>query len=328
MPLTPTRRTLLWAASLLACLAATPSHAQPAPYPNRPIKVIFGFAAGGGTDAVVRAISARLSDNLGVPVIVDNRPGANANIAGEAVAKAPADGYTLLYNTSSIAISPALYAHLGYDVMKDLVPVALTASIPLVLVASPNAPFSNMKEFTAYLKAHPGQLSFGSSGAGNITHLAAAQILNATGTQAVHVPYKSEAPALTDLLGGHIQFYAGNANAIIPHVKEKKLKGLAVTSLKRIDSIPEVPTLSETVKPGMELGAWSGFMAPAHTPPEIVARLAAALDKSLQDPDLRAKIASTDAEIRWMPPAQYGVFLGEEIRRWGTTVKAAGLKPE
>ena len=327
-PLQHARRALMLAAlPLLAGGLAAPAAAQQA-WPNKPIKVIFGFAAGGGTDAVVRAICAKLSEALNVPVIVDNRPGANANIAGEAVAKAAGDGYTLLYNTSSIAISPALYLHLPYDAMKDLVPIGLTASIPLVLVASPSAPFSNMKEFVAYLKAHPGQVNYGSSSPGNITHLAAAQILTATGTSAEHVPYKSEAPALTDLLGGHIQFYAGNANAIIPQLKEKKLKGLAVTSLKRIESIPDVPTLAETIKPGMELGAWSGFMAPASTPPEIVAKLANALDKALQDPDLRAKIAATDAEVRWMPPAQYKVFLGEEIKRWGTTVKAAGLKPE
>ncbi len=327
---TPASTRRRFAAQCLAFAAAPalPLAASAEPgFPQRPIRVIFGFAAGGGTDAVVRAISQKLSDALGVPVIVDNRPGANANIAGEAVARAPADGYTLLYNTSSIVISPYLYAQLGYDLNRDLAPLALTASIPLVLVASPNAPFSNVQEFVAYLKANPDKLTYGSSGAGNITHLAAVQVLQATGTRAVHAPYKSEAPALNDLLGGHIDFYVGNANAIIPQVKEKRLKGLAVTSLKRIDSIRDVPTLAETVAPGLDLGAWSGFMTPAHVPADVTARLGGALEKVLQDPALRARIAATDAEIRWAGASQYGEFMQAELRRWGAVVKAAGLKP-
>jgi tripartite-type tricarboxylate transporter receptor subunit TctC len=330
-PRTPDRRHAL-AAGLAAALTLSVAAPRPAlaqaGYPDRPIRVIFGFAAGGGTDAVVRAISASLSANLGVPLIVENKPGANANIAGEQVARAPADGYTLLYNTSSIALSPSLYAHLSYDVTKDLAPIALTANIPLVMVASPQTPVANIKEFVAYLKAHPGKVDYASSGTGNITHLAAAQFVNTVHAQSVHIPYKSEAPVLTDLIGGQVQFYFGNANALIPLVKANKVKGLAVTSGKRLASLPDLPTLSESVAPGMELGAWSGFMAPAGTPPAVIAKLSAALKKSMTDPALIAKIEATGAEVRYTTPDEYRVFMQGEIKRWGEAVRAAGLKPE
>ena len=313
---------------MLPLLAGTPLSSQAqVDFPNRPIRVIFGFAAGGGTDAVVRAICHRVAELLGQSIVVDNRPGANANIAGEAVARAPADGYTLLYNTSSIVLSPHLYARLGYDVGKDLVPLGLTANIPLVLAARANAPFSNMEQFVRYLKDNPGKLTYASSSPGNITHLAAVRVLQESGTEALHAPYKSEAPALSDLLGGHVDFYVGNANALIPLVRDKRLKGLAVTSAQRIASIPDVPTLAETVKPGLEFGAWSGFMAPAKTPADVRARIERALSQAMQDKALSDRIAATDAEPRWMPATAYGEFMKSELARWGSVIQAAGLKP-
>ena len=320
----------LFAALAFAALAlsAAPAALAQDNYPNRPIRIVIGFAAGGGTDSVLRAIAGRLSENLGVPVLVDNRPGANGNIAGQAVAQSQADGYSLLYNTSSLVLSPHLYAKLNYDFARDLTPVALTANIPLVLVTHPAVPVTTVQEFVAYLKANPGKINYASASKGNVTHLATVQLLQAVGAQATHVPYKAEAPAVTDILGGQVQFYFGTANAMIPQIKAKKLRGLVVSSMTRNEAISDVPTLAETILPGVEIGAWSGVMAPAKTPHSIVVKLNAELNKALQDPALRAKIIGTGAEVRGSTVEEYGAFLKSEFERWGQAVKAAGLKPE
>ncbi len=310
----------------LAILAGEASQAQ-APYPNRPIRIVIGFAAGGGTDAVVRTIAGELSHSLGVSVFVDNKPGANGNIAGDIVAKAPADGYTLLYNTSSMVLSPYLYSKLTYNYGAELTPIALTANIPLLLVTPLTVPVNNVKELISYLKANPDK-NYASAGTGNVTHLATIQMLMNTGTQAIHVPYRSEAPALSDLLGGQVQFYLGTANALIPLVKQGRVRPMAVGSLQRMEQIPDVPTFSETILPGVEFGAWSGFMAPAQTPAAIIAKLNVEINKALANPELRAKIVATGAEVRGSTVKQYADFLTSESARWGQAVKAAGVQPE
>jgi tripartite-type tricarboxylate transporter receptor subunit TctC len=313
--------------AVAALFAAPAAHAQDA-YPSKPIRIVIGFAAGGGTDSVLRAIATRLGARLGVNVIVENKPGANGNLAGETVAKAPADGYTLLYNTSSMVLSPHIYAKLNYDYTRELMPVALTANIPLLLATHPSTPVSTVQELVAWLKASPGKANYASAGTGNVTHLATVQLLQSVGAQANHVPYKAEAPALTDLVGGQVDFYLGTANALIPLVSQKRVRGLAVSSLKRIDAVPELPTLAETVLPGIEFGAWSGVMAPAGTPGTIVARLNAELNAVLQEPELRARIIATGAEVRGSTVEQYASFIRSEYERWGQAVKAVGLKPE
>lgn len=316
--------------SLLAAAAAIPAvpvRAE-APYPNRPVRVMIGFAPGGGADAVARIICNAMADDLQQPFVVDNRPGANANIATDLVAKAPNDGYTLLYNTSSLVISPYLYARLPYDLGRDLLPVAQVAAIPLVLVASPRIPAKNVPEFVAYLKSRPGEVNYASSGIGNITHLAAAEILRLTGTTANHVPYRSEAPAINDMLAGQIDFYVGNANTLIPQIGEGRLVALAVTSLQRIPQLPNIPTLDQSVSTGLEMVAWSGFMAPRGTPAAIVEKLAASAQKASGTPALRSRIEETGAQVRWSGPADYGRLIGEELERWGKVVKAAGLQLE
>ena len=301
-------------------------HAQ-ATYPNRPIRIVIGFAAGGGTDSVLRALAVELSNNMGIPVIVDNKAGANGNIAGEIVAKSPADGYTLLYNTSSMVLSPSLYKKLSYDFTKELTPIALTANIPLLLVVPPGVAVNTPKELIDYLRANPDK-NYASAGNGNVTHLSTVQMLNITGVTAIHVPYRSEAPALADVLGGQVQFYLGTANALIPLVKQNRVKGLAVSSLQRIEQIPDIPTLSETILPGVEFGAWSGMMAPANTPPEIINKLNGEVNKALQNPELRKKITATGTEVRGSTVAQYADFLKSEAKRWGESIKAAGIEPE
>lgn len=318
------------AAILLGCLVVILSglsqlaFAQEA-YPSRPIKFIVGFPAGGGTDAVLRAIAAKLTENLGVSVVVENKPGANGNIAGEMVSKAAPDGYTFLYNTSSMVLSPYLYPKLNYDYTRELVPVALTANIPFVLAVHPSFPPNNIKEFVAYLKANPNKVNYATAGEGNVTHLATVLFLQNIGAQATHIPYKGEAPGLADLLGGQVQFMLGNSNSLIPQIKQKNLKGLASASLKRLSALPEMPTLSETILPGVEYGAWSGVMAPAGTPRPIIAKMNAALNKALQDPELREKIISTSAEVRGSSEQEYAAFLKSEADRWGKVIRGLGL---
>lgn len=314
------RRLALYA-SITGMLAMTiPAHAQEN-YPNKPIRLVLGFSAGGGTDAIARGIAQKMGELLGTNVIVDNRPGANGNIAAELVARAPADGYTLLYNTSSVVLSPGLYKKLSYDVTKDLVPVSITANLPIIIVASPKTSIKNAQELVSNLKAQPGKLNYGSAGNGNITHLSTLLFLRDVGATANHVPYKGEAPAVTDVVGGQVDFYAGTAPGVIPLIKAKKLTPIGIATLKRMETVPDVPTLNETVAKGLELGAWSGIMAPAGTKPEIINKLNGAIQKALHDKDLLARFASLGAEPKYGTPAEYGAFLQSELARWTKIIK-------
>lgn len=306
----------------VASLAMFPSVQAQDNYPNKPIRLILGFGAGGGTDVITRALAQKMTEILGQPVVVENKAGANGNIASELVAKAPADGYTLLYNTSGVAISPALYPKLAYDVTRDLVPVSITANLPIILVTSNKLNAGSPQEFVNKLKANPGKLNYASAGNGNITHLSALLFLQSTDTTATHIPYKSEAPAVTDLAGGQVDFYLGTAPGVIPLIKDGRIKGQAVSTLKRMDAMPQLPTMIETVAPGLELGAWSGIMAPAGTKPEIIQKLNAAIAESLKDKGLLEKFASQGAEVRHSSPDQYGAFIKAEIARWDQIVRA------
>ncbi|MDF2463231.1 MAG: hypothetical protein K0Q43_1466 [Ramlibacter sp.] len=317
--------TLLLGITCFASLLASPAVAQEA-YPSKPIRLVLGFAAGGGTDTIARALAERIGGILGQQVIVDNKTGANGNIAGEIVARSPADGYTLLYNTSSIVISPALYPKLSYDVSKELAPVAMTANLPLVLVASKKLEVRSVQDLISLMKRQPGKLNYGSAGNGNITHLSTLALLQATGTQAIHVPYRSEAPAIADLAGGQIDFYLATAPAAIPMIKDDRIRGLAVGTLERVDTLPQIPTLSETVAKGLEMGAWSGIMAPAGTRPEIIQKLNAAIATALNDKGLRERFAGQGALVQYMPPAKYGAFIQSELPRWSQIVRENAVK--
>ncbi|WP_018312179.1 tripartite tricarboxylate transporter substrate binding protein [Cupriavidus sp. UYPR2.512] len=316
---------LVLIASALGLVASPLARAD---YPDRPIRLVLGFSAGGGTDVLARVIAQKMGDHLGKAVIVDNRPGANGNIAAELVAKAPADGYTLLYNTSSVILSPSLYAKLGYDPQKNLMPVGLAANQPIVLVSNPIAPVRNVNDVVTSLKSRPGQLNYGSAGNGNITHLSMLMFEDAIGAHGTHVPYRGEAPALADLVGGQVQIYMGTSAGVMPMVRDKRLRPLAVGSLKRLPSLPDVPTLDETVAKGLELGAWSGIMAPAGTPPEIVRKLSAALREALGEKDLQAGFNAQSAEVRYATPEQYGSFLKAEQARWAKLIRQANVKLE
>ena len=297
-------------------------------FPSKSITMIVPFPPGGPTDLVARVIAQKMSESMGQSVVVDNRGGANGNLGAMLAVRAAADGYTLLYNTSSITLSPALYKSLSYDVKRDLAPVALTAVVPLALVVGPNVPANTVSEFIAYAKANPGKLSYGSAGNGNVTHLGAFQFVRANGIDAVHIPYKGSAPADIDLVGGQIQFMTDTVNSVMPFVRDKRMKMLAVTTPKRMSLFPDVPTLAESGMPSFEVGAWQGLMVPANTPKPIIQRLNAEVMKALQSLDVRQKLALQGAEPLGSTPEAYGEYIQKELNRWEMVVKQTGVTLE
>ena len=323
-PTRHTTRRLLLALSALALAGG----ALAQQYPSKPITLVVPFPPGGPTDLVARVLAQQMSEQMGQSIVIDNKPGANGNIGNAAVARAAPDGYTVLYNTSSIALSPSLYKKLTYNVERDLAPVALTAVVPLALVTNPSVPAKSVAEFVAHLKANPGKLAYGSAGNGNVTHLAAFQLLRHHGLDATHVPYKGSAPADVDLVSGQIQFMTETVNSIMPFVKDKRVNMLAVTTAKRMALFPDVPTLAEAGMRGFEAGAWQGVMVPAKTPKAIVDRLNAEINKALKAPAVLDKLAQQGTEALGSTPAAYGSYIKTELARWGDVVKASGVTLE
>ena len=321
----PRRRTLgAWAAAALCAVALPSAWAQGAWPTAKPITMVIPFPPGGPTDIVGRLLGQHIGQTLGQSVVIDNKPGANGNIGNGIVAKAPADGYTILYNTSSIALSQALYKKLNYEV-KELAPVALTAVVPLALVTRKDLPPKTVKEFIDYAKASNGKLSYGSAGNGNVTHLAAFQMLNAMGATATHAPFKGSAPADLALASGQVDFLTDTINSVIPFIKDQRINLLAVTTPKRMALFPDVPTLAESGLSGYEAGAWQGLMVPAGTPADIVQKLNAAVNKALKDPQVLEKLAQQGTEALGSTPQEYGAYLQKEIVRWKEVVAATGL---
>jgi tripartite-type tricarboxylate transporter receptor subunit TctC len=320
------RRSLALASTAaLLGFASAGAFAQGPAFPSKPITMVVPFPPGGPTDLVARVLAQKLGEQMGQSILVDNRGGANGNIGAQVVAKAPADGYTILYNTSSITLSPALYKSVSYDVQKDFAPVALVAVVPLALVVHPSIPANNVKEFVAYAKAHPGKLSYGSAGNGNVTHLGAFQFVQANGIEATHVPYKGSAPADVDLVGGQIQFMTDTVNSVMSFVRDKRMKMLAVTTARRMTLFPDVPTLAESGMPGFEVGAWQGVMVPTGTPQAVVDKLNAEIVKALKSPDVRQRLALQGAEPLGSTPQEYGAYVKKELSRWAGVVKATGV---
>ena len=320
------RRHLLQLAMIgaTAC-AAMPMAAHADNWPSKPITLVVPFPPGGPTDMVARVLAQNVGEQLGQSVIVDNKPGANGNIGNAFVAKAAADGYTVLYNTSSIALSPALYKKLSYNVNTELAPVALTAVVPLALVVNPKTPVNSVAEFVKYAKDQKGKLSYGSAGNGNVTHLAAFQLVQHFGIEATHVPYKGSAPADVDLVAGQIDFLTDTINSVSAFIKDGKLKLLAVSTSKRLPNFPQAPTLAESGMTGYESGAWQGVMVPAKTPKEVVDKLNAAINKALKDPEVLKKLAIQSTEPLGSTPAEYGAYIKKEIARWDSVVKSTGV---
>ena len=297
-------------------------------WPTKPIRMIIAFPPGGPTDLVSRVLAQRLSEQLGQQVIVDNKPGAGGNIAAELSAKAAPDGYTVFYNTSAIVIGPALYGKVNYDPLKDFAPVALTASVPLVLVVNPQLPARSVKEFLDLAKSRAGALNYSSSGTGTITHLASAMMSTQMGLQTQHIPYKGSAPGLVDLVAGQTQFMIDTMNTVLPYARDNRLRGLAVTGSKRSALMPELPTLAESGMPGFEAAAWQGIVVPTGTPADIIQKLNVEVNKALANPDVRSRLAAQGADILGGSPAEYAAYLRTEIPRWTKAVKDSGAKAE
>jgi tripartite-type tricarboxylate transporter receptor subunit TctC len=298
-------------------------------YPSKPIRMILAFPPGGPTDINARLFAQRLSEQLGQQVVVDNRPGAGGNIGAGEAAKAQPDGYTLFYNTSAIVIGPSLYAKVAFDPFKDFAPVALTATVPLVLVVNPQVPAKTLGDFLAYARANQGKLNYASSGSGTITHLAAALFLSQMGLQAQHIPYKGSAPALIDVAGGQTQLMIDTINTVLPYVKDNRLRALAIAVPRRSSALPDVPTLEEAAKlPGFEMSAWQGIVVPTATPKEIVVRLNAEVNKALASEEFRARLAAQGSEPLGGTADQYAAYMRSEFGRWAKVIRESGAKAE
>ncbi|MEO8024790.1 tripartite tricarboxylate transporter substrate binding protein [Polaromonas sp.] len=321
----PQRRALL-ALALAAGAMLPAAHAQTAPWPTKPVKVIVNFPPGGAADQLARAVGVPLAEVLGQPVVVENRGGANGNIGGEAVAKAPADGYTLLMSSGGmVSVNPHLYTKMAFDPAKDLVPVAAAARVLVFLEVKPTLPVNNIKEFLAYMKAHPGKLSFGSPGNGSSPHLAAEMLKGQTGAFAVHVPYRGAAPAMQDLLGGQLDFMF-DPGIGLQHVRAGKLKLLAVGSAKRSPLFPDVPTLDEAGLKNFDADTWFGFYAPAGTPPAVVSRLNSEINKILGSQAVKDRILALGGVPAPMSPADFNMRASIDGTRFGALIKARNIK--
>ena len=324
--MTPTKRRLLAAAfaGLAACALSGQAAAQA--FPARPIKIVVPYTPGGPTDIPARLVGQKLSEQLGQPVIIDNKPGAGGNIGADAVAKAPADGYTLLLVTTGHAINPALYTKLGYDLRKDLVPVSQLTSSPMVVAVHPGLGVNSIQELIAMAKARPGALNFASAGNGSSTHLTPELFSMMAGVKMNHIPYKGSAPALSDVMAGNAQVAFDFMTSAMPFVRGGKLKGLATTGPVRSPAAPDLPTVAEAGVAGFNVIGWNGVMAPAGTPPEVIAKLNAEIRKALAAPDVVERIGGLGATATWSSPADFGTLVGAEIAKWGKVVKASGAK--
>ena len=317
-------------AGLLVAVTAVTSHAQtvaaptPSAYPTKPVKVIVPYPPGGPTDIVARVVFQQMSESMGQQFVIENRAGAGGNIGAEAVARAAADGYTLLVATTAHAINMSLFKNLNYDVIKDFAPVTLLTQGPLVLVATPSFPANSVRELIALAKAKPGTLNFASSGNGQSTHLSGELFNTMAGIKLAHVPYKGSAPALTDVIAGQLPLMFDTMLSAMPFVKAGKLKALAVTSPARSPAAPEVPTIAESGLAGYEVFAWNGLVAPAGTPKAVIAQLSEELKKALQLPQVKEKFSLQGFAASWTTPEQFGGFLRAEVDKWTKTVKASG----
>ena len=312
----------------LALLAGVAPGSWAQNYPNRPIRMVVALAAGGPTDTVARILAAKLAELLAQQIVVDNRPGAGGSVAGDIVARAPADGYTLFVAANgTIAISPSLLTKLPYNVAKDLAPVALIGNSPLAVMVHPAFPASSMKELIAFAKAHPGKVNFGSAGQGSTGQLATEQLKMMAGVNMTHVPYKGAGPALIGAVSGEIDLMISGVSTGLPYMKQRQLRGLAVTSAKRLSVLPDLPTVAETV-PGYESGSWYAVMVPTGTPRAIVERLNKESNNAIQSADVNARLKGSGVEPEALTPEQLGEKIKAETARWAKVVKAAGIKPQ
>lgn len=313
---------------VLACCLALPVFSQAADgYPNKPIKMIVAFPAGGPTDVNARLFAQSMGEQLGQAVIVENKAGAGGNIASAYVAGAAPDGYTIYYNTSSLLLGALLYNSAKHDPIKDFAPVIRTAGVPLAVVSHPNIPAKTLPEFVSFAKKNPGKINYGSSGAGTIDHLAGELLANALGIQVEHVPYKGTAPALIDLSAGRLQMMVTTVNTVRPLVLDKKLTALAIASPARSSALPGVPTVAEAANlANFEITAWQGIVVPAGTPAAVITQLNKAARAALQQKEFKEKLVTSGAEAYGSSPEEYGAYLRSEQRRWKDVIQRANIQ--
>jgi tripartite-type tricarboxylate transporter receptor subunit TctC len=308
----------------LALLWAVPAMAQT--YPAKPVRIVVAQAAGGASDLLIRLVAQKLSASLGQQFIIDNRPGAGGNIGAEIAANAAPDGYTLFMVSAPHAIAPSLYRKLGYDLGRDFAPVTMLGSEPLCMVVHPSLPPKSVRELVAFLKARPGQVSYGSTGNGAVNHLATELFKSRAGIDMVHVPYKGSAFAIPDVISGVVPVLFANVSPLQPHIKTGRLRPMAVTSAKRVRALPEVPTFAESGYPGYEAVNWFGIVAPAKTPDDIVRRLNAAIRQSVALPDVREFYENRGADQATSTPEEMRAFLQKETEKWAAVVKKSGAR--
>jgi tripartite-type tricarboxylate transporter receptor subunit TctC len=321
------RRNFLHLAAGAAALPAVSHIAWAQEYPTKPVRIIVGFAPGGGADIAARLIGQWLSERLGQSFVIENRPGAGSNIATEAVVRAPSDGYTLLLVSAPAAINATLYEKLSFNFIRDIAPVASISHVPHVMVVHPSFPAKTVPEFIAYAKANAGKINMASAGNGSTPHVAGELFKMMAGVNLIHLPYRSAGPALTDLLGGQVQVMFDNMASSIEHIRAGKLRPLAVTTTMRSETLPDVPTVSEFV-PGYEVSNWFGVGAPKATPAEILDRLNKEINAGLSDPKMKARLAELGGTALSGTPADFAKLIVDETEKWGKVIRAANIKPE
>lgn len=313
------------ALTLAAAIAQQASAAETAAqYPSKPVKIIVGFAPGGGSDFIARIVAQKLTQKLGQTVFVENRPGAGGNLGAEIALKSPGDGYTLFLAATSYTVNANLYK-LPFDPVKDITPVVRLASGPFIVAANPKTEIRSLKQFVDLAKKEPGKLSYASAGSGSITHVASEYFMSTADIDVLHVPYKGTSPALTDTISGQVQIVFGTVASTLPHVKSGKLNALAVTTAKRLQALPEVPTVMESGYPAFDVAVWHGLIGPKGIPAEIVDKINKATREALSSPEMAEQLASDGLTATGDTPAEFGALIAEEVKRWGDLVRARNI---
>jgi tripartite-type tricarboxylate transporter receptor subunit TctC len=319
-------KAILAAFAYLAFALAHTAFAQG--FPSKPIRIVVTYPPGGGADLMARLVAPKMSELLGQPVVVENKPGASGQIGATEVARAAPDGYTLLLDASSYAVNPSLYGKLPYEPTKAFTPIAVLALFPNVLVVTPSFPVHDVKELIAQAKAKPGSIAFASSGNGSAQHLSGELFRQKTGVEMTHIPYKGGGPAMNDVMGGQVPTFFANMASSLPQIKAGKLRALAITGARRSPALPEVPTMAEAGVPGYEVYEWNAIFAPAGTPPAVLSRLADAIAKAAQSPEFRERVSSLGGELTGYGPAEADRFVREQMDLWGKVVREGKIRVE
>jgi tripartite-type tricarboxylate transporter receptor subunit TctC len=310
-----------------AAVSVAPGRVSAQAYPARPLRWVVGFPPGGGADIVSRIVAPWLAERLGQPVVIENKPGASANISVQTVVNSPPDGYTLLFVPASAAVNVTLFDNLPFNLLRDIAPVSGLIDFPLVLVANPAVPAKTVAELIAYAKANPGKISIGSYGTGSTSHVAGELFKMMTGVNMIHVPYRGGAPMVADLIGGQVQVAIDVLTGSLAHIRSGSLRALGMAGKSRSEALPEVPTIGETVA-GYEANSWCGVGVPRGTPPEIIERLNREINAGLVNPTIKARLVDVATTPIFFTPAEFGAYMAAEVEKWGKVIRASGIRPE